>query len=472
MSKIKKAVSGTNNREALKPMRDMGVPGYSVISGYIESTERNPSLRGRQKYITASDILSNISIVSSGLFYYLNLASQTAWKIEPAEDNGKDNPPSDESKRVAEFVESTLYDMNQSWGRIVRRTCMYRFYGFGIQEWTAKRRLDGAIGFKSILQRPQSTIERWDIDPDSGNINGVWQTNPNTMRDIYLPRQKVIYIVDDAFTDSPEGYGWVRSLAATAERYQRYQQIEGSGFERDFRGIPIGYAPRAEIMQMVKAGLITEANGQQLLQGLEHLVQARSKGSRTSAVLDSSTYPSMGAEGPSPSNVKKWGIELLTGSATGIEHLGAAIARCNHDMALILGVDGLLTGRDGGNRALSEDKSRHTYLSVNATVADIAEAMESDYCGPLLRLNGIDEKYRPTFKPEKVSFRSVSEVTKSLADMATAGAVLQPDDPVIDDVRDMLGISRAPEMDDDEIAAIKQERLSGSTGKDDEDNGN
>lgn len=453
MKKRRQTVHKADNRVALKPYTQMGSPGFGYVSGYIDERERNPALIGDQKYVTAANILSNISIVSAGLTYYLNLAAEAQWSVDPAHDLGPDIEPSDESKRVAEFIESCMYDMEQSWHKTIRRAAMFRFYGFGVQEWTAKRRPDGATGIGRLAARPQHTLKRWDLD-DKGEVRGIYQTNPNTFTELYLPRKKVVYMVDDAFTDSPEGHGLVRSLAETADRYQQYLRIEGQGFERDFRGIPVGYAPRLEIMKAVENGAIKKEDAEKLLHGMSALVQAQAKGSRTGAVLDSSVYTGSSEYGETPSAAKKWGIELLTGSANGIEHVGAAIERLGHDMALIIGVDGLMTGRDGGSRALSEDKSRHTYLSVNSTVSDIAEAYEQDFCNPIMKLNGIPDIYKPTLKVEDVSFRTVSEITKSLTDMANAGAILQPNDPVINDVRDMLGVSR---MSEEDVAYMMEE---------------
>ena len=61
-----------------------------------------------------------------------------------------------------------------SWARIVRRAAMYRFYGFSIQEWTAKRRPDGLLTLADVAPRSQMTIERWDMLTD-GSIQGVVQ---------------------------------------------------------------------------------------------------------------------------------------------------------------------------------------------------------------------------------------------------------------------------------------------------------
>jgi hypothetical protein len=442
--------------EPVKPMQVQGTPGFTVIGGYVDTNERNPKLVGDQKYVTAADILANVSIVAAGTHYFADLVASPEWKLEPADE-------SSEAQHVADFIESCMYDLDSSWHRIIRRASMFRFYGFGVHEWTAKKRDDGKIGFKRIAVRPQHTIKQWDIDAKTGDVVGVIQQSPMTFQNVYLPRGKLVYLVDDTLSDNPEGFGLVRHLAEPADRYTEYKRIEGSGFERDFRGIPVGWAPRAEIQAAVASGQITKEQGDQMTMGMAQFVSMRAKATNTGLLLDSSVYMSNTDTGMSPSATRKWGMELLQGSAQGIEHVGAAIEREQYDLALILGVESLLTGKGGGgSRALSEDKSRNLYLKVNSCVKDIGEAFDTDFIGPLMRLNGLDMKLKPSLKPEDVSFRTVEEITNALSDMATAGAVLHPEDPVVNDVRDLLGVSRQPE----ELAAINAEP------KEPADNGN
>ena len=62
----------------------------------------------------------------------------------------------------------------------------------------------------------------------------------------------------------------------------------------------------------------------------------------------------------------------------------------------------------------------------------------------------------PTLKTSKIQFRDVETITRSLKDMANAGAILDPNDPAISEVRDELGLSRPVSVvsDNTEDAAI------------------
>lgn len=429
------------------PYTDVGVPGTAIFGGYVENIERDHRLAGRERYRTAADILANVSIVAAGLRYFLNLAAAPKWSVEPAKDQkGAKDESSDAAKEAAEFFQSVLDDMATSWPRIVRRSAMYRFHGFGVQEWTAKRRDDGKIGILDVESRPQHTIEQWSRD-ESGSILGMGQRSPQTGELIWLPRTKVMYLVDDSLTDSPEGMGWFRHLVDPAERLRKYLKLEGQGYERDMRGIPMGRAPLAEIRQAVKDGKITKDEGEKMLAGMRAFLRAQSKAEDTGILVDSATYTSVTADGTNVSAANKWFLELLTGGAMGFPDIAKAIDRLTRDMALILGVEGLLLGNassTSGNRSLSEDKSKNLYTMVNGTLSDIAEAAERDVRDPIWKLNGFPDELKPRLKVEDASFKDAAMIAAGLRDLGMAG--LQPNDPAINDLRDLWGISREPEM--------------------------
>ena len=421
------------------PMKPMGVQGTAVFGGYIQTKERDHRVTGDRKWITYADIVANQSIVAAGVRYFLNLVGNADWSVEPADD-------SPEAQEMADFCEDVMHDMATSWTRLARRSASYRFYGFGIQEWTAKRRDDGKIGFDDVEIRPQHTIERWAVD-QTGTVEGVWQRSPQNGQQFFLPREKIIYLVDDMLTDAPDGMGLFRHIVEPAERLRRYLDLETKGFERDLRGIPIGRAPYSAISQLVTAGTLTLDQGKQLTDAIERFVQLQAKDNDTSIVLDSSPYISTTNAGTMVSSSPQWGVDLLTGTSSAFADIGSAINRLNTEIARVLSVEQLMLGSaaGSGNRALSEDKSRGLYLTVNSTLGEVADALDRDFIGALWDLNGFDEKLRPHLATSDISFMMVTDVTSALQQMAQAGAVLAPNDPAIDDVRDLLGISRPPE---------------------------
>lgn len=447
---------GGKKPPTVSPFAEAGVSGTAIFGGYVENIERDFKLYGAERYRTAADLLANVSIIAAGIRFFLNLSAAPSWSVEAAEDLG-DGESSDAAKKAADFMEEVLESPATSWARIVRRSGMYRFHGFGIQEWTARKRADGMVVLADIESRPQHTIEKWVPAPD-GTILGVQQRSPQTGELLWIPRSKYVYLVDDTLTDSPEGMGLFRHLVEPGERIKKYLKLEGQGYERDLRGIPLGRAPIDEINKAVAAGTMTTEDGEKLLSSIRRFVRMQVKQEDTGLVMDSTPYKGITADGNTVSTTMKWGVELLTGSATGFTDIGKAIDRLNHDMARILGVEGLLLGESGGggNRALGEDKSRNLYLAVNGTVGDLREAIERDVRDPIWALNGLPDEIKPKLKTEDVAFKDVVAISTMLANMATAGAILQPDDPAIDDMRDLAGISRQPEPDAEMMGAFRQ----------------
>lgn len=451
-------ILGRFNRRRVPPQQTAGVAGVRVVGGFVDEEELERSLRGDERYKTFSDLLANVSIVAASTRYFLNLVAKVQWRFEAAE--------ADRDGQFAERAERMLTeDPATPWHRIVRRAAMYRFYGFSVQEWTARRDEEGALTFADVAPRPQLTIERWDVE-ETGEVRGVVQRAPVTQREIYLPRPKLVYLVDDTLSDSPEGLGVFRHLAKPGRTLKRFEQLEGFGFETDLRGIPLARAPFTELAKLVEQGRLSKAERERIEAPLREFLEEHVKTPSLGLLLDSIPYEGED-DAATPSSVRQWDLELLSGGNTTQEQIAASISRLNHEMARIMGTEGLLLGGDKvGSLALSRDKSHNLFLIVDGALLEIGEQFALDLLDPLWRLNGWPPETKPTMKHEAVQFRDVTEISAALRDMATAGAVLDPRDPAIAQVRDLLGLSRPPvdlALEDEADAA-----LGGGDGEDDD----
>ena len=198
----------------------------------------------------------------------------------------------------------------------------------------------------------------------------------------------------------------------------------------------------------------------QLEEPLRQFVRSHVRGNpELGLYLDSLTYQTSN-EAQAPSAVRQWDVELLKGTATSFAENAAAIERLNRELARILGVEQLLLGSGVGSYSLSQDKTHQFYLLVDGALTEIREAVERDLLRTLWRLNGWPAEMMPKVSTEAVQYRDIQQIGATLRDMATAGAVLAPDDPVIGEVRDLMGVSRPetevggaiPNMEDEEIA--------------------
>jgi hypothetical protein len=424
------------------PTGTIGSTGASTVGGFILSTERGPKLQGIKRFEAFAEMVADTSIVAAGVRLFLALLKKAEWAVVPAEgqeENGR-------AKEIAEAVESMMYDMTSSWAKIVGQLAMYRFDGFRILEWTAKQRDDGQIGMLDVEIRPPRTIVRWDLDP-GGTVLGVWQQTPD-FKEVFLPRGKVVYGVDDTLTEHPEGMGLYRHLVLTARRLKAFHDLEEIGFDTDLRGIPVAYGPLAALDKMVEDEGGTEASKAKRTQYRKPLIDfinSHIRNRRQGLMFDSETYRSSD-ERQTPSPVKKWSVELLQGESSSFEAMTKAIVRLNQEMARILGVEHLLLGADGGGSlALGRAKVDVLFLTVQATQSELVEILERDWLGPIAELNGWEPDLVPSLAVAELRGEDVAAVTEALDTMARAGAVLQPDDPAINVVRDMVNLPHVPD---------------------------
>ncbi len=161
--------------------------------------------------------------------------------------------------------------------------------------------------------------------------------------------------------------------------------------------------------------------------------------------MDSLPYFSDSDAGDQVSGVPQWGFELLSGAGVGHAEIRAAIDGLQREIARIMGVEHLMMGDIGGNRSLAEDKSRNLYLIANSVLKYVASTVKSDIVVPIFKLNGFPMDKMPSVETEDVTFKNADAVTGALQRMASAGAPLTPNDPVINDIRELLGVSPVPD---------------------------
>ena len=446
------SVSGLvpNIRRTVRPTETVGRSGTAIYGGYIVEDEKNQKLTGTSKYRTYSNILANTAIVAAGVRYFINLVAKADWAFEAAQGEGINEA---EAQRLADLANEIKDDMETPWVRVVKRAAMFHFYGYSLQEWTAKRREDGVLGFLDVAPRPQVTIERWDVD-ETGKVLGVVQRDVQTQEEIYIPRAKMIYTIDDTLNDSPIGLGLFRHIVDSAERLKRFEQLEAFGFETDLHGMPVARAPIAELDAQVESGEITEQDKGKILQPLRDFITNRIKTPTRGMMLDSITYQTIDERG-TPSNVPLWDLDVVQSEVGSFDEVANAIERLNREIARVLGVEGLLLGSGAvGSQALARDKSQSFDLIVESVLITLKQTIRQDYLTVLWSLNGWDFNLMPTIRTEAVQYRNASEITAALRDLATAGAVMQPDDPAINEVRELLGLSKQLMNDLDELGAM------------------
>lgn len=440
--------------KAAIPTQTLGTSNVGLgvdAAGESYALDRNLNLLGPARFVEYDRIMRDVTIVSAGLRLLFGLIANAVWTVNPPDGLNANEEPV--AQGYADAAYDILFDMTSSWSTVVRKTAMFRFQGFAILEWTAKKRDDGTIGFLDVEHRPQRTIVRWNRD-ESGTVESVVQQTMSK-GSITLPRSKIVYAVDDTLTDSPEGLGLFRHIAITADRLRQFMKLEELGFTTDLRGIPIARAPLAELKAEVEAAgpensearKKAEARRQTMLQPLRDLVSKHMRNRHTGAMLPSDTFIATTPDkAQTPSAQKKWELELLTGDGTSFADLAKAIDRMNQEIARVLGCEHLLLGSDGsGSLALARSKVGTFYQIVTSTLLDLVEIFDRDLIAPLAEMNGWPEELRPQMGVNEISDRDIEQITQALANMATAGFTAMPGDPAEGELYDLLGLSRPPE---------------------------
>lgn len=415
--------------------QEAGKSSTAIQGGVIVSQEQNSRLRGVQKYKTFENNAANIDIVFASLRVYMSLLAASSWTAEPFDNDAK-------SQEIADDLMSFIHEMDQPFVEIVKSAAMFKFNGFSWLEMTAAKRKDGKIGFSSIESRPCKTIVRWDVD-DSGQVNGVGQLLPLTSSIAYIPRWKSIYLVENTLTDSPEGFGYFRSIAENCLSLQEIQISERMGVNRDLRGIPIGRAPFAA---MKEAGLSDEQI-EAAVAPLTEFVTLQQKGETTGAILESATYTSQNESQTGSSysftGNKQYDLELLQSQSNGLGDVDRIIRRKNYEIARSLGTEVLLVGdsSSSGSLALSRDKSANLLLAVNGLLQELADQFNKDLVEFIGRLNGWDMDRLPILTPSEVSQRSVEETIEALKNLAPLGIQINREDDAAKEIFRMLDLT-------------------------------
>lgn len=446
--------SGKKPTQKGSPFKDSGTNLSSIqfLGGYVFDREQNPKLHGLLRWTTFEDILVNTSVVAASYRLWTNLISKPYWSVEAVDET----PEAIEAK---EFAERVLAEYPLNWTDAVRGAALFKFYGANVQEVTYRKADDGAILLASIEQRPMRSIERWEVD-GQGTIDGFWQMGPNMVANYYIPRWKTAYLCDNSISDSPQGLGLLRHCVEPSARLKNFLELETQGYERDLRGIPIGFAPLSAINQAVEAGEVTKEQAQSAISSLEQLVTMARKSGSTGAILDSSVYAGTGSSGDGKqiSSVKQWDMQILNGgNSTGLKEMADAIARINYEMARVFNTEGLLLGSNStGSQALANDKSSNLHDQINSTLRQIADSYTRDILGTIWKLNGRDERLMPHFQVEEVSSRDAEKTAVSLKDMVASGAQFLPSDPIYNSLRKDMGYPEQPEED---LAKIEQQEI-------------
>lgn len=340
--------------------------------------EFHPDLQGLRGVQAYTEMVDNDATIGGVWFAIEMLMRNTKFQIEPGGDTAKD-------KEAAEFVESCMNDMEQTWAETLSEILSFMIYGWSYHEVCYKRRMgktttihkskysDGLIGWRKLPIRGQDTLVGWEYKPKSDDLIGMTQQAPPDYEQVTIPLNRALHFRTRSRKGNPEG----RSIFRTAYRAwyikKRIEEIEGYGMERDLAGFPVLYGPAnvdlfdTEDPEMVKM----LAYAQSLISGIR-------RDALEGVVLNGGTTEFPG-----------WKLELLASSGKRQFDTNAIIERWDKRIATTVLADFIMLGQQQvGSFALADSKTKIFALAIGAYLEVICEVFNNQAIPRLIDMNG------------------------------------------------------------------------------------
>lgn len=412
--------------------KEIGRIGQRRFGGIVYE-EFLPELRGSRGVEIYREMSENDDVVGAILYAVEMLVRQTKWNVEPGGSTAKD-------KEAAEFVESCMDDMQNTWVDTISEILSFLTYGWSYHEIVYKRRMgntadtrtrskysDGLIGWAKLPIRAQETLYQWEYD-ENDNLTGMTQMPPPDYGLLTIPLSKALLFRTKSRKDNPEGRSILRNAYRSWHFKRRIQEIEGIGIERDLAGLPVMYAP--EGMDIWN----NDDDTKKLLVRLEEMVRGVRRDEMEGLVL--------------PHGFE---MKLLSSGGTRQFDTNAIIDRYDTRIAMTVLADFIFLGhQQNGSWALSSDKTELFAMACGAYLDIIAETFNSQGIPSLIDINGDHFKGitgYPTLTHGDIEDADIQKVSTYIKDMVGIG-VLIPDDGLEDYIRQIGNLPERVESND------------------------
>ncbi len=379
-------------------------------------------LRGKRGIEVYREMSENDDIVGAILFSIEMLIRQTKWNIQPGGVSAKD-------REAAEFVESCMDDMQDTWIDTVSEILSFITYGWSFHEIVYKRRMgrsrsphtrskynDGLIGWQKLPIRGQETLYQWEYDNED-NLLGMTQMPPPSYGIYTIPIDKALLFRTKSRKNNPEGRSILRNAYRSWYFKKRIQEIEGIGIERDLAGLPVIYIPPDydDVWDNTDSASVSKRLP------FEDMVRNIRRDEMEGVVL--------------PEGFK---LELLSSGGSRQFDTNAIINRYDTRIAMTVLADFIFLGhQQNGSWALSSDKTKMFAMAIGAFLDIICETFNSQGIPSLIDINGkhfAGITDYPKMTHGDIEDADISKVSAFIKDMTGIG-VLVPDDGLEDYIR-------------------------------------
>jgi hypothetical protein len=430
----------------------LGVAGTSTRNGTLKADDLQPELRGKRAIRKYREMRDNDATIGAALYAVEQMLRDVPIKVVPSDD-------SDTAKLEAEFVESVLEDMDHSLDDHISEALSFLTFGFSAFEVVYKRRVgpyerspkkcskftDGRIGIRKIAPRAQWTINRFEVDDQSGDLYGFYQDISSGFGTNYIPMRKAILYRTTTINGDPSGRSILRNAYAAYERLNAIQQYEAIGIERELAGIP-----HAEVPAEYLSADATEAQ-QAVLNQMKEILRDLKFNEQGFLITPSDTYPGKDGE---PTNQKLVSVKLISSEGTRNIDIDPVVKRYQHDIARsVLAEFIMLGGGSNGSYALSKSKSDLFLRALESYINTIVDVLNKQLIEPLWRLNGLDFALMPKIKAGDVASHDLKEMGSYLRNLNGANITVADD---LDIVNALMEIAELPKPNPETYAASRE----------------
>lgn len=197
----------------------MGVGGFKRDTAHVFE-EWHPKLTGTRGVRVFREMYDNDAVIGGAMWAAESLIRQSEWEFVVA----KGNESSPAAKELADWANTLLGDMEQTWQSTISDILLMLPFGWSLCVDLFKVRRgyacdalgrpipqlhsqheDGLYGWRDISIRAQETLWEWDFDKETGKPIGMWQRATPYYQAAYIPVHRALLFRLKNNKGSPEG---------------------------------------------------------------------------------------------------------------------------------------------------------------------------------------------------------------------------------------------------------------------------
>ena len=405
------------NDQTITPMavkrKELGSTGTRSDAGY-PAEEYLYKLRGTKRADIFDEIRRSDAQIVMCLSAVKNPIKSATWEIEAGCAEGEQ--PTPEAEEDAKLIRHILMDdSDKPFSKFLSEALTFIDFGHAVFEITHKVVIDhprfkSYNGIASLGWRSPRTIEKWNLNPDTGRLASITQmADGDLQKSVDIPDQFLITMSLNQEGSNYEGISMIRPCYGPWLRKDLYLKLNAIGIEKFAVGTPMAEVPDNKEKTKEFANLI-EALTAYTSHESNYLIYPTG----WKITLNNNSYD--------PSKVEE-----------SIDKEDKRMAKAFLANFLELGMSG------GGAYALSNDLSDFMLAGLDHIANEIAAPINQDLIPSLIKMNRGPREFYPKLKHSGISDKAGSELASMLKSLAES-KFITPEDADEDHLRRRIGL--------------------------------